>query len=70
MRIRKILDRQIRHRSEGVEIAGDVNAVISANVNEPGTTVTSTRSHNTIVQRSGRTKNKREVSDAGSEHDS
>ena len=32
MQIRKVIKRRIRHRSGGVDLAGDVNAVISANV--------------------------------------
>ena len=38
MNIRKVIQRRIRHRSQGVDFVGDVNAVISANVgpsNEP-----------------------------------
>ena len=36
MSIRKVIERRIRHRGNGVDIAGDVNAVVSANVGEPG----------------------------------
>ena len=34
MQIRKVIQRRIRHASHGVEVAGDVNAAISANVGE------------------------------------
>jgi hypothetical protein len=34
MRLRKIIQRRIRERRDGVAIAGDVNAAISANVAE------------------------------------
>lgn len=36
MNIRKIISKRIRHDKDGVQIAGDVNAVISANVGERG----------------------------------
>ncbi|HEX6348037.1 MAG TPA: hypothetical protein VF160_01450 [Candidatus Dormibacteraeota bacterium] len=54
MRIRKVIDKKIRSRREGVNVAGDIQGVIAANVNEPGMTVVSSTSHNRIVQRSGR----------------
>jgi len=34
MQLRKIIQRRIRHEREGVSVVGDVNAVISANLNE------------------------------------
>jgi hypothetical protein len=57
MNIRKIIQKRIRHQDEGVNAVGDVNAVISANV-ERGSSHShvSTRSRQRIVQRSGRTK--------------
>ncbi len=62
MRIRKVIDKKIRSRREGVNVAGDIQGVIAANVNEPGTTVVSSTSHNRIVQRSGhRTGKNKEV---------
>jgi hypothetical protein len=33
--IRKIIQRRIRHSAEGVEVVGDVNAVIAANLGGP-----------------------------------
>ena len=36
MDIRKIINRRIRHSGDGVDVVGDVNAVIAANVNERG----------------------------------
>jgi hypothetical protein len=57
MNIRKIIRRRSRHQGKGVDAAGDVNAVISANVNEGSShSHVSTRSRQRIVQRSGRTK--------------
>jgi hypothetical protein len=52
MNIRKVIQRRIRHASDGVDVAGDVNAAVSANVNEPGQT-THVSSKQTVVQRSG-----------------
>jgi hypothetical protein len=34
VRIRKVIEKRIRHAADGVSVVGDVNAVISANVNE------------------------------------
>jgi hypothetical protein len=58
MRIRKVIDKTIRTRRRGVNVAGDIQGVIAANVNEPGTTVVSSTSRNRIVQTSGRRTNK------------
>jgi hypothetical protein len=56
MNIRKIIQRRIRHHGKGVNAVGDVNAVISANVNEGSShSHVSARSRSRIVQRSGRT---------------
>jgi hypothetical protein len=38
VQIRKIIQRRIRHSSENVDFAGDVNAAISANVGERSST--------------------------------
>jgi hypothetical protein len=48
--IRKIIQKQIRHRSEHADVAGDVNVVVSANVGgKPSRTHVS--SHQRVVQR-------------------
>ena len=52
MNINKILRRRIRERIGDVDFAGDVNAVLAANVDESSST-TSVSSHQTVVQRSG-----------------
>jgi hypothetical protein len=53
--LKKIIQKRIRHQSGGVNAAGDVNAVVSANVGEGSSrTHVSTRSRQRIVQRSGR----------------
>jgi hypothetical protein len=51
--IRKVFRRRVRHEGNGVNVAADINAVVSANVNEPGSR-SSVRSRQRIVQRSGR----------------
>jgi len=60
MRISKIINRRVRERLGHVDFAGDVNAIVAANVNEPSST-TSVSSRQTVVQRTGaRQGNKRE----------
>ncbi len=55
MRVRKIIRKRIRHDKDGVQIAGDINAVVAGNVNEgPGAGSTAT-SRQRIVQKSRRT---------------
>jgi hypothetical protein len=52
--IRKVIRRRIRHHAEGVDFAGDINAVVAANVNEPGSVNrVSSSSSQRVVQRSG-----------------
>jgi hypothetical protein len=51
MNIKKVVQRRIRERIGGVDLAGDVNAVVAANVNESSST-TSVSSRQTVVQRS------------------
>lgn len=56
VKLQKIIQKRIRRQSTGVNAVGDVNAVVSANVNEGGSrSHLSTRSRQRIVQRSGRT---------------
>jgi hypothetical protein len=52
MNIKKVVQRRIRERIGDVDFAGDVNAVVAANVNESKST-TSVSSRQTVVQRSG-----------------
>jgi hypothetical protein len=54
MRFSKLIQRRIRRQGKGVDLIGDVNAAIAANVGERGGT-TRTSSSQRIVQRSGRT---------------
>jgi hypothetical protein len=51
----KVIRKRLDHSQDGVNVAGGIDAVISANVNEPGKTHTSVKSRQTIVQRGGRT---------------
>jgi hypothetical protein len=55
MKIRKVFKEQLKSRKKGVNAASAVNAVISANVNEPGSTRTRVTSRQRVVQRGGRT---------------
>jgi hypothetical protein len=55
MNLRKVIRRTIRHSKDGVNVAGGIDAVVNANVNEPGVTRTSVHSTTRIVQRNGRT---------------
>jgi hypothetical protein len=51
MRFSKLIQRRIRKHGNGVDLVGDVNAAIAANVGERGAQ-TSTSSTQRIVQRS------------------
>jgi hypothetical protein len=53
--LRKVIQRTLRHQKDGVNVAGGINAVVNANVNEPGESRTSVRSRTRIVQRNGKT---------------
>ena len=54
MRLSKLTQRRIRSHGRSIDVVGDVNAVVSANVGESGAT-TRTSGTQRIVQRSGRT---------------
>ena len=66
MKLRKVIHRQIRQNADGVSVAGGLDAVVAASVNEPGETQTSVRSKTRIVQRNGRTEVFETETDAGS----
>jgi hypothetical protein len=55
MNFLRVISKRIRREESGVQIAGDFNAVVSANVGERGSTsrVTSTQ-RSRVVQRSSR----------------
>ncbi|HYH28264.1 MAG TPA: hypothetical protein VEA19_05770 [Actinomycetota bacterium] len=52
MEFRRVIRKRIHRDDEGVQLDGDVNAVISVNVGG-GSSSSSTSSHQRIVQRSG-----------------
>ncbi len=51
MNIRRIIERRLGYRTDTVDVETDVNAVIAANVGEPGS-VTSASNKQRIVHRS------------------
>ncbi|MGH2683131.1 MAG: hypothetical protein ACRDIX_07850 [Actinomycetota bacterium] len=52
--VKKVIKRRIRHQKDGVNLAADIDAVVSVNTGESGkTSVTRSRSRSRIVQRSG-----------------
>jgi hypothetical protein len=57
MNIRKVINKRLRREGDGMNVAADINAVVSANVGEPGGSVsqTSSRRRTRVVQRSGKT---------------
>ena len=63
--MRKVIRRQVESSLDGIDVAGGINAVVAANVNEPGSSQTSVSSTQRIVQRSGR----RQTSSEGSAHE-
>jgi hypothetical protein len=69
MKLRKVIQKHLRHSSDGVNLAGGIQAVVSANVNEPGTSVTNVQSHTRIVQRDGRTEVFESETNSGKEGD-
>jgi hypothetical protein len=52
MQIRKVIQRRIRRNTEGVDVVGDVNAAISANVGESSST-SHVSSRSTVSAQSG-----------------
>jgi CMP-2-keto-3-deoxyoctulosonic acid synthetase len=52
--VRKVFKRRIRREQDGLNVAADIDAVVSVNTGESGqTSVTRSRSRSRIVQRSG-----------------
>jgi hypothetical protein len=59
MNLRHLIQRRIRRKTSNVDVQGDVNAVVAANVGERGgSTSVSSRQH--VVHRSGRTSSRTE----------
>jgi hypothetical protein len=68
MRFRKIISKRFRREAEGVQIAGDVNAVVSANVGERNSSSqVSSKQQSRVVQRSRQRKSSDEANEAASE---
>ena len=62
----KVVRKTIRHRQDGIDVVGDINAVIAVNEGGEGRSVTSVTSSQRIVQRSGRSRKQRGgATDAG-----
>ncbi len=55
MKLRRVIQKQLRRDGDDVTVAGGLNAVVSASVNEPGETRTSVTTSTRIVQRNGQT---------------
>ena len=55
MKFNKIIQRKVRRNKDGVNVAADVTAAITANVNESGSRHTHVSSHQRVVQRDGKT---------------
>jgi hypothetical protein len=50
VKIKKIIDERLSHKTDRVDAAADINAVVATNVNEPGS-VTSVSNKQRVVQR-------------------
>jgi hypothetical protein len=53
VKLRKVIRRKLRHEGKDVTAAGDVNAAVAANLNEPGPSRTHVSTRQRVVQRSG-----------------
>ena len=63
MQFRKVIQRRIRRTGEGVDFIGDVNAAISANVGEQGST-SHVSSRSTVSSHSHRREERRDDGEA------
>ena len=65
MDFRKLIQKRFRRQEDGVQIAADVNAVVSGNVGERGTSShVSSKQTSRVVQRSGRRESRDETKEA------
>ncbi len=62
MNLREVIQKTVRASGRGTDTVGNVNAAVTASVNEPGPSRTHVSSRQRIVQRGGRT-------DVTEEHD-
>jgi hypothetical protein len=68
MKFRKIISQRIRRDADGVQIAGDVNAVVSANVGErSSSSQVSSKQQSRVVQRSRQRKSSDEAKETATE---
>ena len=51
IKFQKVIRKRLDRSEDGISVAGELNAAISANVNEPGVTKTDVRSTSKVVQR-------------------
>jgi hypothetical protein len=65
--IRRTIQRKIRHRSDGINVAADVTAEIAGNVGHSGVTASHTSSHNRVVQGPVRKQSEKEDPNAGTD---
>lgn len=54
MKVRKNISEPIDIERDGVRVVGGINAVVNANINEPGTSVSSSRQKIRIKMRGGK----------------
>ena len=55
MSLRRVINKRIRHSAKGLDLVGDINAVIAANTGRGSTSHVSSKQNTRIVQRGGRT---------------
>jgi hypothetical protein len=65
MQFRKLINRTIRYNRGGIDVAGDVNAVISANVGERGTTTRASSTQRVVHRSEGGAATGTETSEGG-----
>lgn len=68
MKVRKVIRKRIRQQGRRSQVNADINAVVAANVNEPGSRNV-VRSRSRIVQRSGRSNETSRKPSEGGEQD-
>jgi hypothetical protein len=69
MKFKRVINKQINEKKDGVNVAGGINAVVSGNVGESGSK-TSVSSRQRIVQRDGKTEViQQEVAEGGESDD-
>jgi hypothetical protein len=67
VKMQKVIRKRIRRNDGGINLVGDINAVVAANVNERGSSSASVSSRQQIVQTTGRARRKTEEEHDGRE---